>query len=104
MARNLSIDSRRRQLLVLIRNAITCGVAGPLSFVKAYGQPSATGWPQGRLALVITILARAATWINGRIIAKGLSQIWNQPVVVENRGSGDNIPQAENFAREKSDG
>ena len=42
--------------------------------------------------------------VTPEIIAKGLSQIWNQPVVVENRGSGNNIPQAETFARERSDG
>ena len=104
MARNLSIDSKRRQSLVLISSAIACGVAGPLSFVKAYGQSSAMGWPQRRVSLVIPFPAGAATDITGRIIANKLSQMWNQPVVVENRGGGNGIPAAEMVARAKPDG
>jgi tripartite-type tricarboxylate transporter receptor subunit TctC len=72
------------------------------------GSPSlraqSSTWPSNRVNLVIPFPAGAATDITGRVVAARLAQLWNQPVVVENRGGGNGLPAAEYVARAKPDG
>ncbi len=64
----------------------------------------AQAWPAGRVTLIIPFPAGAATDITGRVIAEKLSQIWGQPVVIDNKGGGNGLPAAEAAARAKPDG
>jgi len=48
--------------------------------------------------------AGAATDLGARLYAEHLSALWNQPVVVDNKGGGNGIPAAETVARAKPDG
>ena len=54
--------------------------------------------------VIVPFPAGAATDITGRVIAAKLSQIWAQPVTIDNRGGGNGIPAAEAAARAKPDG
>ena len=61
-------------------------------------------FPAGRVTVVVPFPAGAATDISARVYAEGLSALWGQPVVVDNRGGGNGVPAAESVARAKPDG
>ena len=65
---------------------------------------SPSGWPPSRVNIIIPFPAGAATDLSGRIIADKLSQMWGQPVTIDNRGGGNGLPAAEAAARAKPDG
>lgn len=59
----------------------------------AIGAPLGTGWaqawPQRPVKFIVPLGAGSAADIAARLVADGLSVIWQQPVVVENRPGGD---------------
>jgi tripartite-type tricarboxylate transporter receptor subunit TctC len=61
-------------------------------------------FPSDRVTIVVPFPAGAATDISARVYAERLSALWNQAVVVDNRGGGNGIPAAESVARAKPDG
>jgi len=61
-------------------------------------------FPSGRVTVVVPFPAGAATDISARIYAERLSALWDQAVVVDNRGGGNGIPAAESVARARPDG
>ena len=61
-------------------------------------------FPSGRVTVIVPFPAGAATDISARIYAERLSAIWDQAVVVDNRGGGNGIPAADSAARAKPDG
>jgi tripartite-type tricarboxylate transporter receptor subunit TctC len=61
-------------------------------------------FPSDRVTMVVPFPAGAATDISTRVYAERLSALWNQAVVVDNRGGGNGIPAAESVARAKPDG
>lgn len=61
-------------------------------------------FPSGRVTVVVPFPAGAATDISARIYAERLAALWDQAVVVDNRGGGNGIPAAESVARAKPDG
>jgi tripartite-type tricarboxylate transporter receptor subunit TctC len=65
---------------------------------------NASSWPNERVNVVVPFPAGAATDITGRVICAKLSQIWGQPVTIDNRGGGNGIPASEVVARAKPDG
>ena len=64
----------------------------------------AQAWPSGRVTIIVPFPAGAATDITGRVVADRLGQMWNQAVVVDNRGGGNGLPAAEAAAKAKPDG
>jgi len=56
------------------------------------------------VTIVVPFPAGAATDLGARLYAERLSALWNQPVVVDNKGGGNGIPAAEVVARAKPDG
>ena len=54
--------------------------------------------------MIVPFPPGAATDISARIYAERLTQMWGQPVVVDNKGGGNGIPAAEAAARAKPDG
>ncbi len=83
---------RRREFLLA-----TSALAAP-SIVRA------DSFPSGRVTIVVPFPAGAATDLGARLYAERLSALWNQPVVVDNKGGGNGIPAAEGVARAKPDG
>ncbi len=86
----------RRQFSVSVLSGLTAGSPS----LRA----QSSTWPSNRVNLVIPFPAGAATDITGRVVAARLAQLWNQPVVIENRGGGNGLPAAEYVARAKPDG
>ena len=74
------------------------------TLAAANGNAGAQAWPAGRVTIIVPFPAGAATDITGRLLAEKLSQIWGQPVVVENKGGGNGLPGAEAAARARPDG
>jgi tripartite-type tricarboxylate transporter receptor subunit TctC len=73
----------------------------------AFAVPSnmrAEAWPTQRITVVVPFPAGAATDISARVYCEKLSAMWNQPVVIDNKGGGNGIPAAESVARAKADG
>lgn len=97
------VDLKRRKPVQLLSSLASMPLVTPMLSSTAWAQ-SAASWPQRRVSLVVPFPPGAATDITGRIIANKLSQLWNQPVLVENRGGGNGIPAAELVARSKPDG
>jgi tripartite-type tricarboxylate transporter receptor subunit TctC len=77
--------------------SLACGLVSRFSLAQE-------AWPKSRVNIIVPFPAGAATDITGRVIAAKLSQIWGQPVIIDNRGGGNGIPAAEAVARAKPDG
>lgn len=88
---------RRRRLLRRMTWGCVVGAA------LAWGPAASAAWPDRPVRLVVGF-APGGSDISGRIIAQKLSQLWGQPVVVDNRpGAGGNIGAA-SVARATPDG
>lgn len=82
------------------RTALASGVA----LLAAPAIASAQAWPRSGVRLVVGFPAGGAADIVARVMAERLAVIWNQPVVVENRGgAGGNVAGAD-VARATPDG
>ena len=86
------------------RRRFSASLAAAGALCAAPQAARAQAWPAGRVTLIIPFPAGAATDITGRVIAEKLSQIWGQPVVIDNKGGGNGLPAAEAAARAKPDG
>ena len=86
------------------RRRFSAGLAAAGALCAVPPGARAQAWPAGRVTLIIPFPAGAATDITGRVIAEKLSQIWGQPVVIDNKGGGNGLPAAEAAARAKPDG
>lgn len=65
---------------------------------------SAQAWPDRPVRIIVAFTAGGTTDIIGRLVGNQLSQLWGQPVVVENRpGAGGNIG-TETVVRSAPDG
>ena len=87
----------QRRIFLLGALAATLGI-------KSTAYAAETEWPRSRVTIIVPFPAGAATDITGRIVAAKLSQIWGQPVVIDNRGGGNGISASETAARAKPDG
>ena len=70
----------------------------------AAGAASAQTYPNRVVRLVVPFLAGGSTDIVGRTVAQKLSEMWNQPVVVDNRPGGSTMIGTEAVARAAPDG
>ena len=84
------------------RRRVLAATAG--AWLAAPAIARAQKFPSGRVTVVVPFPAGAATDISARIYAEKLAEIWEQPVVVDNKGGGNGIPAAESVARAKPDG
>jgi tripartite-type tricarboxylate transporter receptor subunit TctC len=88
---------RRRQALTLLLTA---------AFALAVGAPTRgqDAWPNRSVRMVVPFAAGGATDVVARALGKDLSELWGQPVVVDNRvGAGGSIG-AEVVAKSPPDG
>jgi tripartite-type tricarboxylate transporter receptor subunit TctC len=86
---------------MLIRRRLFAAAAATLA---APALVRADKFPAGRVTIVVPFPAGAATDITARVYAERLSQLWGQPVLIDNKGGGNGIPAAESVARAKPDG
>ncbi len=83
------------------RRAVAAGLA-----VAAMGSQGARAqaFPTGRVTLVVPFPPGASTDISTRILADRLTQMWGQPVIIDNKGGANGIIAAEAVMRAKPDG
>jgi hypothetical protein len=78
-----------------------------LAALAASGIPGgarAQTFPTGRVTFVVPFPPGASTDISTRIVADKLSQMWAQPVLIDNKGGANGIIAAEAVMRAKPDG
>ncbi|MBP0491718.1 Bug family tripartite tricarboxylate transporter substrate binding protein [Pararoseomonas indoligenes] len=79
-------------------------LAAPLLTIPALRTARAAGWPDRPVRIVVSFTAGGTTDIIARLVGARLSELWGQPVVIENRpGAGGNIG-TEYVARSTPDG
>jgi tripartite-type tricarboxylate transporter receptor subunit TctC len=82
---------------------VRCAFALALGLLASVGA-AALSWPQRPVKFIVPFAAGGATDVSARVLAERLSDMWKQPVVVENRtGAGGSIGAAE-AARATPDG
>jgi tripartite-type tricarboxylate transporter receptor subunit TctC len=74
------------------------------ALVLAGPAASAQGYPSRQITLIIPFAPGGSNDLVGRAISKKLSEMWGQPVVVENRGGGGTIIGAAAVAKAPPDG
>src|SRR5215470_15922309 len=94
------IDRRR---LVTFAAASVLAPANPCRAL-AQNQTPAQGWPNRVVRLVVPFAPAGGVDIVGRILAARLSEMWDQQIVVENRGGAGGNIAAEMVARSPPDG
>ena len=68
------------------------------------GSAAAQGWPQKPVRFIVPFPPGGATDISARLLGEKLTQIWNQQVVIENRGGAGGGVGAAEAARAAPDG
>jgi len=68
------------------------------------GSVLAQEWPSRPVKFILSQAPGTSPDITARFIADRLSRLWNQPVVIENRPGGQNVPGAQAAARAAPDG
>jgi tripartite-type tricarboxylate transporter receptor subunit TctC len=91
-----------RKLVKTIQRGSTW-IAVALAFA-AWSAPAQAAYPEKVVKVVIGYGPGSSTDIIGRLVAQGLSELWKQPVIVENRaGAAGNIA-ADGVAKGPADG
>ena len=85
----------KRRLIALTAVALCGGLAAGAGHAA---------YPEKAVKVVIGYAPGSSTDIVGRIIAQGLSELWKQPVVVENRGGAAGNIAADAVAKASADG
>ena len=84
----------------MIRIGAFLAAALVLASTAAHAQP----YPSRQITLIIPFTAGGSNDLVGRAIGKKLSEVWGQPVVVENRGGGGAVIGAAAVAKAPPDG
>lgn len=80
----------------LSRRAILAGAAGMLA---APGIARAQAWPQRQVKLVVAFAPGGPSDAIARVVGDKMSQVWGQPVVVENRAGAGGITASSEVVR-----
>lgn len=96
-------DPARRRLLAAATGAAVLGLAPALGTGAAWAQATPP-WPTRPVKMLIPFSAGGATDLIVRELAKGLTDIWGQPVVPENRPGAAGVIALEAAARSPADG
>src|SRR5215510_4073053 len=91
---------RAREKPVMIRIGAFLAAALVLASTAAHAQP----YPSRQITLIIPFTPGGSNDLVGRAIGKKLSEVWGQPVVVENRGGGGAVIGAAAVAKAPPDG
>ena len=83
-----------------------CAAAAAASLGLQRTQPALAqeSWPNKPVKLIVPFAPGGATDVVTRVIADKLSQMWGQPVLVDNKGGGNGIIAAEAVKNAKPDG
>src|SRR5262245_40691252 len=83
----------------LIRNALAAGLvlASAPALAQAQVQAQAQAWPQKTVRFIVPLPPGSGMDLTARLVAERLTELWGQPVVVENRQGADGIPAVTAF-------
>lgn len=84
------------------RRAVFAGTS--VAIIAAGAARAEQQFPTGPVTLIVPFPPGASTDITFRIVGQKLSEIWKQPVVVDNKGGGNGIIAAQAAMRAKPDG
>lgn len=104
--RFISLSIRRRALSTPLA-ATTAAVSAATCAVLALAAPqtaSAQSWPTKPVRMIVTFSPGGGADLTGRIIGARLGELWEQPVVIQNRPGGGGSIGAELAARSTPDG
>jgi tripartite-type tricarboxylate transporter receptor subunit TctC len=90
-----------------VKTSFKLGRRPLLAALAALGAPSvvrAQAFPTSRVSFVVPFPPGASTDISTRIVADKLTQMWGQPVLIDNKGGANGIIAAEAVMRAKPDG
>jgi tripartite-type tricarboxylate transporter receptor subunit TctC len=90
------IDRRR-----LVTNLVSAWALVPGLYVK---RVRAQAWPNRFVRLIVPFTPGGANDVIARVVAGRLSELWGQPIVIENRGGGGGNIGIEAAARSDPDG
>ena len=85
----------------LYNGIVRCVALFALTIGVAFAQ---TGYPNRAITLIVPFAAGGTTDVVGRILAKGITDITGQAVIVDNRGGANGIIGTREFIRKKPDG
>ncbi len=85
----------------LTRRRLLAGAAALPLAAPAIAQE---GFPKDRVTIVTSLPAGSSVDITTRIFAERLTQVWKQPVVIDNRGGANGLIACELVARARPDG
>jgi tripartite-type tricarboxylate transporter receptor subunit TctC len=88
-----------RLALFAVRLVTLLGVLAPVS-----GAAHAQSYPSGAVKLIVPVPAGGVTDTMARIVAQRLTELWGQPVVVDNRPGGNYAVGAQAVAKSPPDG
>src|SRR5471030_2728965 len=83
------------------RRVLALGLAAPFIATSARAQQK---FPTGPVTLIVPFPPGASTDVTFRIMGAKLSEMWKQPVVIDNKGGANGIIAAEAAMRAKPDG
>src|ERR1051325_8384128 len=86
------------------RLMIRAGALLAAALVLASPAARAQSYPSRQITLIIPFTPGGSNDLVGRAIGKKLSEVWGQPVVVENRGGGGTLIGAGAVAKAPPDG
>jgi tripartite-type tricarboxylate transporter receptor subunit TctC len=90
--------SKRRVVLGCVAASFALAVGAPLTAAAQ------SAWPTKPVRIVVPFVAGGTTDVVARALAKDLSEMWGQPVVVENRGGAGGNIGADVVAKSAPDG
>ena len=95
-----------RKTCSLAMKAVVSSFIGVLlvAMGNAYAQDAAANYPNKPIRIIVPFAAGGASDILSRIIGKKLSEVWGQPVVVENKPGGNAQIGAAMVAKSDPDG
>lgn len=89
---------------MLLALTVAAGAIAALPVDMATAQTTAQKYPSKPVTLVVPYSAGGGTDVVGRLFAKRLSEIWDQPVVVDNRTGANGAIGSSVVARAPADG
>jgi tripartite-type tricarboxylate transporter receptor subunit TctC len=86
------------------RDVIRTAAAAALIALAGAGGAAAQAYPSGPVTIIVGYSAGGPTDLMARFVAKQLSELWGQPVVVENRPGASGTLAGDYVARAEPDG
>lgn len=86
------------------RRLLLGGAVGALAAPAVLARSDTGAWPHERVTIVTSLPAGSSVDVTTRVFADRLSQVWDRPIIIDNRGGGNGVLACEMVARARPDG